>query len=129
MSGKIVLDTNIVIALFAQETAVEDRFLQTSEIFLPSIVIGELYFGAYKSQRIDANLQRITEFAKKNVVLVCDQETAQIYGSIKRTLHAKGKPLPENDIWIAALALQYDLPLATRDDHFQAIPDLRIENW
>lgn len=129
MSGKIVLDTNIVIALFAQETAVEDKFVQTSEIFLPSIVIGELYFGAYKSQRIDANLQRITEFAKKNIVLVCDQETAQVYGNVKSTLQAKGKPLPENDIWIAALALQYDLPLATRDEHFQAISDLHIERW
>ena len=62
-------------------------------------------------------------------MLVCDQETAQIYGNVKSALHAKGKPLPENDVWIAAMALQYTLPLATRDDHFQAIAGLHIERW
>jgi tRNA(fMet)-specific endonuclease VapC len=63
MSGRFLLDTNIVIALFADEAIVKDNLTQSTEVFIPSFVIGELYYGARKSGRVEANLARVDEFS------------------------------------------------------------------
>ena len=129
MSGRNLLDTNIVIALFAQDSAVVEHLDEAEEVFIPSIVLGKLYFGARKSRRVKENLARIDEFAVSNVVLGCDTETARYYGEIKNALREKGRPIPENDVWIAAIALQYDLTLISRDAHFGEIDHLKVESW
>ncbi len=124
-----MLDTNIVIALFADEAIVKENLAQASEVFIPSIVIGELCYGARRSGRIEANLARIDELVASSTILVCDAETARHYGEVKNKLRLKGRPLPENDIWIAALALQHDLILVTRDAHFQEVENLQTVGW
>ena len=129
MSGKYLLDTNIIIALFADETIVKNNLAQAKEVFIPSIAIGELCYGARKSRRTQENLARIDELAANSTVLGCNAETARQYGKVKNKLRLKGRPLPENDIWIAALALQYDLILVTRDVHFQEVENLQTANW
>ncbi|MCI2430889.1 type II toxin-antitoxin system VapC family toxin [Candidatus Acetothermia bacterium] len=129
MNGRYLLDTNILIALFADEAEVKQQLAQAAEVFLPSIVLGELYYGARKSGRPSQNLARIDDLAASGVVLVCDTETARHYGEVKNLLRLKGRPLPENDIWIAALAQQHQLTLATRDDHFQDIAGLQTITW
>jgi tRNA(fMet)-specific endonuclease VapC len=129
MTGKVLLDTNIVIALFADEASVKQQLTIIGEIFIPSIVLGELYYGARKSARAEQNIARIDEFAAGNTVLLCDTTTARQYGVIKAQLRAKGKPIPENDIWIAAIAEQHQLTLVTRDSHFQHVDGLVIEQW
>ena len=101
---RFLIDTNIVTAIFAQKASVLQRLQQALFYFLPSIVLGELYYGARKSGRVEANVQRVEEFAAQNSILDCDAETARHYGFIREALRAKGKPIPENDIWIAALA-------------------------
>lgn len=129
MSGKILLDTNIIIAFFGGETSVQERLAEADEVFVSSIVLGELYFGARKSSQVRENLARIDEFAASSAVLGCDTDTAREYGLIKNQLREKGRPIPENDIWIAAIARQYDLTVVTRDDHFIEVEDLRRETW
>jgi tRNA(fMet)-specific endonuclease VapC len=129
MSGRYLLDTNIIIALFADETVIKNNLAQANEVFIASITIGELYYGARKSGRIQANLSRIEQLVSNSTVLVCDSETAQKYGDIKNRLRLKGRPLPENDIWIAALALQHQLILVTRDAHFQEVNNLQTIAW
>ncbi|MEJ5311323.1 MAG: type II toxin-antitoxin system VapC family toxin [Anaerolineae bacterium] len=129
MNGDYLLDTNIVIALFAREVSVLQGLTKAEGVFIPSIVIGELYYGAYRSGQRDANLARITQFVVDNVVLNCDAETAHHYGAIKDALQRKGRPVPENDLWIAALARQHQLTLVTRDTHFNHIPNLAVESW
>ena len=129
MSGKFLLDTNVIIALFAKEPVVHERLSNADEVFVPCIALGEMYFGAYKSLRIKENLARINEFVLNSTVLACDTDTAKKYGDIKNQLKEKGQPLPENDIWIAAVAQQYDLTLITRDTHFHIIENLKIESW
>ena len=124
MSGRFLLDTNIIIALFAGESTIQQFLSEAEEVFVPSIALGELYFGARKSGRVEANLARIDEFALSCSVLACDIDTAREYGVIKNTLRARGRPIPENDIWIAAVARQYELVLVTRDVHFDEIEDL-----
>jgi tRNA(fMet)-specific endonuclease VapC len=90
MSGRFLLDTNIAIAIFAEESAVLERAA---------------------------------------AVLGCDAVTAQQYGRIKNDLRSKGRPIPENDIWIAAVAVQHGLTVVSRDDHFAEVTDLPREVW
>jgi tRNA(fMet)-specific endonuclease VapC len=129
MSGRFLLDTNIVIALFADEAIVKDNLAQASEVFIPSVVIGELCYGARRSGRIEANLARVDELVASSTIVVCDADTARHYGEVKNKLRLKGRPLPENDVWIAALALQHDLILVTRDAHFQEVENLQTVGW
>ena len=129
MSGRFLLDTSIVIALFAEDTSVEEHLKEAEEVFIPSIVLGKLYFGVRKSGRIRQNLKRIDELAISSAVLACDLGTAREYGEIKGALQEKGRPIPENDIWIAAIARQHGLTLVTRDEHFKEVEHLNIEVW
>ena len=129
MNGKYLLDTNIIISLFAKDSQIHDRIAKAEEVFVPCVAIGELYFGAYRSIKLEENLALIDEFAFNNTVLPCDTGIAKKYGDIKNSLREKGQPIPENDIWIAAIALQYGLTLITKDSHFEAIENLKIETW
>lgn len=129
MSGRYLLDTNIVIALFAGEATVKDNLGKANDVFIPAIAVGELCFGAQKSERAKENLARVDDLAANSVVLGCDVETARRYGEIKHTLRTKGRPLPENDIWIAAVAVQHNLTLITRDAHFGEVENLSAETW
>lgn len=126
MSGKALLDTNVVIAILNQETAVARLLESVRDIFLPAVVVGELYYGAWNSARTTSNLQTVRDFAARVTVLPVDEITAVHYGEIRSKLRRKGKPLPENDIWIAASAMQHNLPLATRDRHFEVIDGLDL---
>ena len=128
MAGRVLLDTNIIIALFSAQPSVPDR-ISECEVFVSSTVLGELYYGARKSAHVDPNLARIEEFEASVQVLSCDALTARHYGQIRDGLRIKGRPIPENDIWVAAVAMQHNLALATRDEHFRAVDGLRIESW
>lgn len=91
MSGSYLLDTNIIIGLFADEEAIKSNFAQADAVFIPSIVAGELYYGARKSAQTTKNLERIDELVAESAVLVCDVETAQYYGEVKNKLRLKGR--------------------------------------
>lgn len=129
MSGRYLLNTNIVIALFADEPVVKDQLREAEEVFVPSTVLGELYYGAHKSRRVGQNVGRIDDFAARSVILSCETETARRYGEVKDGLRQKGRPIAENDIWIAAIALQNDLTLVTRDAHLREVDGLKAEAW
>ena len=129
MSGRYLLDTNVVIAILEREIDLESIRSDGREIFLNSIVLGELFFGAEKSQRREENRARIRFFASACPALPCDEGTARHYGEVKFLLQKKGRPIPENDIWIAASARQHGLILASRDGHFEYVEDLVFESW
>jgi tRNA(fMet)-specific endonuclease VapC len=128
MAGEFLLDTNIVIALFKPDPIVENHS-HGKVLYLPAIVIGELYYGAAKAQRSSENIQRIQQFLTNAIVVPCDLRTAQLWGEFKARLDAKGSRIPDNDIWIAASAIQHGLTLVTRDQHFNVIEGLNIQNW
>lgn len=129
MSGNYLLDTNIVIALFKQDASVIEKLKMASQVYHSSVVIGELYYGAYHSTRKEENTERIEEYVNNTIILSCDEYTSKVYGQIKANLKKKGTPIPENDIWIAATAIQYDLILVSRDQHFDHINNLSLEGW
>jgi tRNA(fMet)-specific endonuclease VapC len=127
MNGNLLVDTNIVIALFSGEPAVVATIEADPALFLCVPVLGELRYGALASSRVDENLARLNRFSTEVPVLPCDSETALHYSDIRSNLRKKGRPIPENDIWIAAIARQHNLTLLSRDAHFRQIPDLEFE--
>jgi tRNA(fMet)-specific endonuclease VapC len=120
-----LLDTSIIIHSFKNNSVAEqlDSFI---EIFVPAIAAGELYFGAYRSSNPKKHLTQVNSFLQNCTIVVVSVQTANFYGSIKTELMAKGKPIPENDIWIAALSIQHDLPLFTNDNHFKEVNGITL---
>jgi tRNA(fMet)-specific endonuclease VapC len=127
MSGRALLDTNAAIALFAGEPELVEIVASKAAVFLCVPVVGELRYGALASTRVEQNLARLDEFSKAIRVLPCDKESAVFYSAVKLGLRKKGRPIPENDVWIAAIARQHRLSLISRDAHFQEIDDLDFE--
>ena len=129
MAGKFLLDTNIVLAIWQGDLQVLKKLSAENYHYLPSVVLGELYFGACHSSKVESNLERVDLIAALWAILPCDATTARQYGLSRELLSQKGKPIPENDIWIAALAIQHSLILVTSDEHFQHVEKLSLEAW
>jgi tRNA(fMet)-specific endonuclease VapC len=129
MDGKYALDTNIIIGIFRGDKQILKQLDSDLDIYIPVIVIGELLFGVEKSKHKNENKNRIEDFARLNTILEIDMTTTFYYAQIKSTLTQIGKPIPENDIWIAALCSQYQLKLITRDHHFEEIPNFPLAQW
>ena len=128
-NGNYLLDTNIVIGILIGDMAIQEKIQNSNNLFLASPAVGELYYGAQKSDKVTENLHRINTFVEEHIFLSCDLETAQWYGIIKNQLSKKGRPIPNNDIWIAAIAMQHGLILVTRDAHFDEVESLQTEYW
>lgn len=127
MTGsKCLLDTSVIIHFFKKGNNVAARIKTFSEIYVSSIAVGELYYGAYNSADIARHIQLTNSFLQNCKILPVDNVTADMYGSIKTSLKRKGKPIPENDIWIAATALQHGLLLYTADNHFKEVDGLNF---
>ena len=123
------MDTSVVVAHFRRDDSVAIRLQGYASIYLPAIALGELYHGAYRSAHRDKQLEQFARFRAAVTILRVDAGTAKIYGKIRTALAEAGKPIPENDIWIAALARQHELPLACRDHHFSEIAGLDLRAW
>lgn len=129
IGNKYLLDTNIIIAWLGGETAIANKIEKAEEVHIPIIVVGELYYGATFSTHVQKNIKEIKKVTSNYNVLLIDEETAINYGNIKTALRKIGKPIPENDIWIAAIARQYELIVVTRDNHFKKINSISLQNW
>ncbi len=127
MSGKVALDTNIAIAALNGETVVINKLQNADQIFLPLPVVGELLFGAMNSQRAGANLSRIQHLIRRSTILEMGTETASRYARARISLKQKGRPIPENDLWITASCLENQMVLMTNDAHFKWIEALTVE--
>lgn len=95
-------------------------------VFIATAVLAELLLGAYRSANVHKHIEQIKAFLLECTVLSADQGTAEACSKVKAALLKKGKPIPENDIWIAATALQYDLPLYTNDKHFSEVDNISL---
>ncbi len=129
MGGSLLLDTNAVSALNTGDAVLRRRIAGADAAYMAIITVGELHFGARKSTHVDRNLARIEDLVRALPIVGCDEDTAAQYGIIKAALRTRGRPVPENDIWIAAIACQHALTLITRDAHFDEITGLVTEAW
>ena len=110
---------------FKGNKEIADYLYKLPEIFISSIVLGEFYIGINSVANRAKHLKRLNDFLKLTTILNVDGETAAIYGAIIADLYKLGKPIPTNDVWIAATAIQYNLTLLTADRHFEEIDNLK----
>ncbi len=125
---RFLLDTSVLVHVLRGVESIVDRLDAGTETSVPSIVL-ELYYGAMKSERRVENLAKIESLAAHITVLACDRTAAMHFAEVKDALRRNGTPIPENDIWIAAIARQHDLTLVTRDRHFEFVAGVMIDRW
>ena len=118
---QIALDTNIAIDLLNGNQDLLERLGTFDLLCLPVTVCGELLFGALNSGRPEENLQRFKAFIDACEVLNSNVVVAEEYSIIRKALKEIGRPIPENDIWIAAICQVNEIPLLTKDKHFSHI--------
>jgi tRNA(fMet)-specific endonuclease VapC len=123
---KILLDTNAYSALRRGNEVVAEHVRRSEEVLLSAVVVGELLFGFRNGSRYDANARELRAFLEDpNVLLLpITWDTAELFGRISAALRKKGKPIPTNDIWIAAHAIESGADLVSSDPHFGHIDDL-----
>ena len=124
---RVVLDTNRLVDLFQGDRPLAELLATCDEVWIPLIVLGEFQAGILGGSRGQHNVALLhTLLAKPTAgLLVPTRETADHYARLFVQLRRAGTPIPDNDLWIAALVLQHDLTLITRDKHFESIPQLR----
>ena len=126
---RILLDTSAFSHLMRGNKDIAKLLDEADEVFLSAIVIGELLAGFKSGSKEQHNKSVLHDFLSvENVgVIYIDDETAERYALIHIFLKKSGTPIPTNDIWIAASAMQHGLVLITSDQHFSVLPQIVTE--
>jgi tRNA(fMet)-specific endonuclease VapC len=127
--GDLALDSNSVIAYFSDNEKVVAWIEAADALFFPVIVVGELEYGALHSSRPKRNLKRLVRFLEEGTILDVTRDTARRYAEIRQALTKQGTPIPEADLWIAAVCRENSLPLLSEDVHFRWVPSLTWHDW
>jgi predicted nucleic acid-binding protein len=125
----VILDTNALSALADGDLAIEPILRKATALAVPVIVIGEYRYGIRQSRNRTRYEQWLEEAALSYQVLDVDEGTAGQYAEVRQELKSSGRPIPANDLWIAALVRQHGLPLLSRDQHFDFVPGLQRIGW
>lgn len=125
----MILDTNAVSALLDGDKSLGDILAIADSHHLPLGVIAEYQFGLLASRRRHRLQSLFRRLEADSIILYPDRETADWYAAIRHELKRQGAPIPQNDVWIAALARQYTLEIVSRDPHFDQVDRLRRISW
>lgn len=125
----MILDTNALSSFVDGDPAVGEVLRAQARAAIPVIVLGEFRYGIAQSKRRSAYEAWLDSYLGQFDVLFVTDETAFAYAGLRVSLRRSGRPIPANDAWIAALALQHRLPVLSRDEHFDAVPDLDRRSW
>jgi predicted nucleic acid-binding protein len=125
----VLLDTSAYSALRRGHQHILDVLRRSETVAVSSVVLGELYSGFRAGNCWAENTAQLAQFLSKPSVRVLNvtEETALRYAEVDVYLRKKGRPIPRNDVWIAAVALEHGLQLLTLDVHFREIPLLLIQ--
>ena len=127
-----LLDTDTIIYILKGHVKVLENLRQNfhEPMSLSVISLTELYYGAFKSQRVASNLAKIRTLESKLEIIPVGKESAEIFGMLKASLEKQGTPLDDFDLTLASCALAYNLVLVTNNvKHFQRIDGLKLVNW
>lgn len=126
---RVMLDTSAYSAFMRGRPAVKLAIQQADQIYLNSVVLGELLAGFMRGRRREKNEKELQAFlASPRVKLIdVDEETAERYAVILNALWRAGTPIPTNDVWIAASAMQHGLRVLTTDAHYQKVSQVIVE--
>ena len=119
----------MLIPWLRRDPVIRQHLAEEASLYVSSVALGELYYGAEKSIHIEKSIAEVDAMINTVTILMVDSTIARFYGRIKHEQRTKGLMLPDNDLWIAATALQYELTLVARDQHFNWIEGLSLEQW
>ena len=124
---KVLLDTNALTALWHGDERILEALDQAEQVLLSVIVLGELHAGFRGGTRLVENRARLNDFLGKPLVeaLEVSAETSEVYGQLKDSLRQAGNPIPINDVWLSAQAIETGAVLVTFDEHFRQVAGLR----
>jgi tRNA(fMet)-specific endonuclease VapC len=125
----MILDTNALSAVAEDDPAVIAILSRAGQMAIPVIVLGEYRYGIAQSRYRATYENWLAGLLRDCSVLDVNEPTAQHYAEITLDLKRKGKPIPTNDLWIAALCRQHSLPLLSRDRHFDQVTGLNRLSW
>jgi tRNA(fMet)-specific endonuclease VapC len=128
---RLLVDTSAYSAFMRGHLAIKSSLQRADEIIVNAIVLGELAAGFIKGRRRRRNQQELSRFLSSPRVKVVDvtEETAERYGAILNSLWKAGTPIPTNDIWIAASAMEHGLQILTTDAHYQKVGQVMVEHF
>ena len=123
---RVALDTNRITDLFRGDLELAEQIGTAEEVWIPLFVLAEIRAGFHGGTQHRENENLLTKLLAKPTVgvLLPSRETAEYYARLFVQLRRAGTPVPDNDLWIAALVLEHELILITRDRHFERIPQL-----
>lgn len=125
----MILDTNALSAFIDGAPTVGARLSAEGQVAIPVIVLGEFRYGISGSRYRQRYERWLADHLSHFEILNVTDATTLAYARVRASLKKLGRPIPANDAWIAALALQHRLPVMSRDEHFDAVPGLRREPW
>lgn len=125
----MIMDTNALSAFVDGDAGVGEVLRRQARAAIPVIVLGEFRYGIAESRYRSAYEAWLESELPHFDVLAVTDETAIAYAALRVALRRSGRPIPANDAWIAALALQHRLPVLSRDQHFDAVPNIERQSW
>jgi len=125
----VILDTNALSAAAGNHPAVAAVLARADRVAIPVIVLGEYRYGIAQSRHRAAYANWLNGLLNVCLVLDINEPTTHYYAEIVLQLKQKGRPIPTNDIWIAALCRQHSLPLLSRDEHFDLVAGTKRIGW
>ncbi len=125
----MIFDTNALSAFADGDKGILPPLKEAAFLAVPVVVLGEYYFGIRQSRHLKTYEKWIEENMPLWKMLDVTSRTAKHYGAVRSELKKAGTPIPENDVWIAALAREHDLPVLTRDAHFDKVAKLTVVSW
>lgn len=125
----MILDTHALSAFIDGDAALGKLLGREARLAVPVIVLGEFRYCIASSRHREAYENWLIEHLPNFEVMNISDDTTESYATIRVTLKQTGRPIPANDAWIAALALQHRLPIVSRDEHFDSVPQIRRISW
>ena len=125
----MILDTNALSAAADDDPAIITLLARADQMAIPVIALGEYRYGIAQSRHRASYADWLKGLLHDCLVLDANELTTHYYAEITLELKQKGRPIPTNDIWIAALCRQHSLPLLSRDRHFDMVPGIKRIGW
>ncbi|UCH26513.1 MAG: type II toxin-antitoxin system VapC family toxin [Trueperaceae bacterium] len=125
----MILDTNALSDLLSELPEIERYIVSAHGLYIPSIVLGEYRYGVRNSRFRMQIEEKVTDLLQDVAVLAVESSTSNFYADVRSELKRAGTPIPENDVWIAALVRQHQMPLLSRDAHFDAVERIVRLSW
>jgi predicted nucleic acid-binding protein len=126
---EVIIDTNALSAMADGDPALKPMLDRMHDLSVPVVALGEYRYGIRRSRHRRHYEAWLSEFLGSCRVLRVDEGTVLPYADVREELKNSGRPIPSNDVWIAALAKQHGLAVLTRDKHFENVPKLRRVGW